>query len=114
MPAGELESGSGLEAVFRLTVPWEGHGGEAGPRPSQEVIAVGEDRAEYRGGRRQVADKCHTATLGARQVAPKAGQSGPPCCLSPPQLFATKGLISDSASTLYSSGDKTRYFTQKC
>ena len=47
-------------------VPWEGHGDEAGPRPSQGVMSVGEDLAEDQGGRRQDADKCHAATTGAR------------------------------------------------
>jgi len=104
--------------VFRvslcLVVPWEGCGDEAGPGPSQAAMSVGEDRA---GGRRWSADKLTSATQvawGLGQVAPKAGASGPPCCPFPPQLFDTKGLVSDSVHTLYSRGDKIRYFTQKC
>lgn len=52
--------------------------------------------------------------LTSHHGAPKAGGSRPPCCPSPPQLFATKGPISSLASTLCGRGDKTTYFTQKC
>lgn len=43
----------------------------------------------------------HGALTSATQAprgagAPKAGGPGPPCYPFPPQLFATKGLISDS------------------
>lgn len=60
-------------------VPWEGHGDEVGPRPSQGVMSVGEDQAEYEGGRRQGADKRHIATTGARgeQLPRQEGQDLP-------------------------------------
>lgn len=96
-------SGGSVQGQPPSRGPLEGYGEEAGPRPSQGVTSVGEDWADDQGGRRWGADKCHTATM----WLPKAGGSRPPCCPSPPQLFATKGPISSLASTLYGRGDKT-------